>query len=131
MDQASESARRLRKYLDMVGEELGNERRKGSFAAYALGLLSDEDRKTAEAIAVRDCATAEDADAAHQRLHHFRIRPTNRVRVITPSEPVFSRPFRASLCGTDCRRGVVGHPCARGSWPLRPGIVRGRGARAA
>ncbi len=73
MDQASESARRLRKYLDMVGEELGNERRKGSFAAYALGLLSDEDRKTAEAIAVRDCATAEDADAAHQRLHHFLV----------------------------------------------------------
>jgi len=67
------SSQRLQRYFRLIGDELGNEKRRASFAAYALGLLSDEERKTAEAIAMRGCTEVSEADAAHQRLHHFLV----------------------------------------------------------
>lgn len=71
MHEQTSQSNRLERYLDMIGEELGNEKRRASFATYALGLLSDEERKSAESIAVRGCEAVEQADAAHQRVLHF------------------------------------------------------------
>ena len=62
--------RRLRQYLDQIGERLGNEHRRASFAMYAMGLLSEAERKSMEPIAARAAGLGH-ASAAHQRLHHF------------------------------------------------------------
>lgn len=64
---------RLQEFLDGVGKILGNGKRGGraSFAAYAIGLLGEADRKSMEPIAMRYCGGVEHADAAHQRINHF------------------------------------------------------------
>src|SRR5882762_3721600 len=62
---------RLRGYLDGVGEILGKNGRRASFASYAIGLLGEGDRKSMEPIAMRWCDGVEHADAAHQRVNHF------------------------------------------------------------
>jgi SRSO17 transposase len=58
-------------YLDGVAEILANKRRKESFAMYAMGLMGDGERKSAEPIAARACGDPKLADAYHQRLTHF------------------------------------------------------------
>src|SRR5437868_15116533 len=63
--------RRLAEYLSQIGDVLGYAKRRASFATYALGLLADGERKSAEPIAARACADPRAADAAHQRLLHF------------------------------------------------------------
>jgi SRSO17 transposase len=63
--------RRLERYLDQIGEILGSSHRRASFAAYAMGLLSESERKSIEPIAARASADPAHADAGHQRLHHF------------------------------------------------------------
>ena len=63
--------RRMNAYLDGIAEILGNKRRKESFAKYAMGLMGDGERKSAEPIAARACGDPELADAYHQRLTHF------------------------------------------------------------
>jgi hypothetical protein len=65
---------RLQSYLDDVGAILGDKRRKASFATYALGLLGEGERKSAEPIAARAVGEATRAEAAHQRLLHFLAR---------------------------------------------------------
>lgn len=67
----SDTEERIRAYLDGVAEILGNKRRKESFAMYAMGLMGDGERKSAEPIAARACGDPELADAYHQRLTHF------------------------------------------------------------
>jgi SRSO17 transposase len=67
----SDGARRLEGYLDQIGGLLGNSHRRGSFAAYAMGLLSESERKSIEPLAARASATPAHASAAHQKLHHF------------------------------------------------------------
>ena len=62
---------RLEDYLERVGEVLGDARRRASFATYALGLLSDAERKSVEPIAARAAGNEKDVDALHQRLLHF------------------------------------------------------------
>ena len=62
---------RLDDFLERVGDVLGHAKRRASFATYALGLLSDGERKSVEPIAARACGNARDVDAAHQRLLHF------------------------------------------------------------
>jgi len=62
---------RMKEYLDGIAEILGNKRRKESFAMYAMGLMGDGERKSAEPIAARACGDPELADAYHQRLTHF------------------------------------------------------------
>lgn len=69
LDAAGE--RRLRNYLDRIGDVLADDLRRASFATYAIGLLSEGERKSMEPIAARACADESEADAAHQRLHHF------------------------------------------------------------
>jgi SRSO17 transposase len=63
--------RRLTEYFYRIGEVLGHARRRESFATYALGLLADGERKSAEPIAARFSADPDAVDAAHQRLLHF------------------------------------------------------------
>ena len=69
IDGASE--RRMAEYLEGIAAILANKRRKESFAMYAMGLMGDGERKSAEPIAARACGDPELADAYHQRLTHF------------------------------------------------------------
>jgi len=62
---------RLERYLDRIGELLGNDARRSSFAHYAMGLLSEAERKSIEPLAARLCPDPGRADAEHQRLLHF------------------------------------------------------------
>src|ERR1700761_1700820 len=63
--------RRLEGYLDGIGELLGSSHRRESFAMYAMGLLSESERKSMEPIAARATGNPEHAGAGHQRIHHF------------------------------------------------------------
>jgi SRSO17 transposase len=63
--------RRMGEYLSGVGEILGQKNRRESFAMYAMGLMGDGERKSAEPIAARACGDPALADAYHQRLTHF------------------------------------------------------------
>ncbi len=62
---------RLDDFLELVGDILGHSRSRASFATYALGLLSEGERKSIEPIAARSVGTSTTVDAAHQRLLHF------------------------------------------------------------
>jgi len=62
---------RLTEYLGRIGEILGHDRRRASFATYALGLLGDAERKSIEPIAARSCPDVEQVSAVHQQLQHF------------------------------------------------------------
>jgi SRSO17 transposase len=63
---------RLREYLEKrIGRHLRDVRKRESFAMYALGVLSDGERKSTEPIAARACAGPERARAAHEKLLHF------------------------------------------------------------
>lgn len=64
---------RLEAYFDRIGQILGREERRASFATYALGILGEGERKSVEPIAARACADPARADAAHQRLLHFMV----------------------------------------------------------
>jgi SRSO17 transposase len=63
--------RRLEGYLDGIGELLGSSHRRESFAMYAMGLLSEAERKSMEPIAARATGDPEHASAGHQRIQHF------------------------------------------------------------
>jgi SRSO17 transposase len=65
------AVKRLETYFGRIGDVLGNEERRASFATYAMGILSDAERKSAEPIAARASPSPKGADAAHQRLLHF------------------------------------------------------------
>lgn len=58
-------------FFDQIGDVLQNKRRRASFAMYALGLLGDGERKSAEPIAARACGDPTLCDAYHARLLHF------------------------------------------------------------
>jgi len=62
---------RLVAYLDQLGEILNNKCRRASFATYAVGLLTEGERKSMEPIAARACGDPAQVDAAHHRLQHF------------------------------------------------------------
>jgi len=67
----AESAARLQQFFGLIGDELDLQGRRESFAVYAMGILGDAERKSAEPIAARACADPAAVDAAHQRLLHF------------------------------------------------------------
>lgn len=69
MDAVAED--RLSSYFDHIGAILGNKKRRESFAVYAMGLLSDAERKSVEPLAARACADPARANPEHQRLLHF------------------------------------------------------------
>src|SRR5580693_8330451 len=66
----ADGERRLEVFFDQIGGVLGSSHRRASFAMYAMGLLSESERKSMEPLAAR-AAGLEHASAAHQRLHHF------------------------------------------------------------
>lgn len=66
-----DAAERLVSYFGEIGEQLGNDSRRQSFAIYAMGVLGEGERKSVEPIAARACADPAKADAAHQSLLHF------------------------------------------------------------
>ena len=67
------AVQRLESYFQRIGEVLGNESRRGSFALYAMGLLGDAERKSIEPIAARACPDPAKIEAVHQRLLHFAV----------------------------------------------------------
>jgi SRSO17 transposase len=67
----SDGQQRLEQYLERIGMVLGDEKRRASFATYAIGLLGDGERKSMEPIAARACPDPGRVDAEHQRLAHF------------------------------------------------------------
>ena len=64
---------RLEQYFQRIGEVLGEESRRGSFALYAMGLLGDGERKSVEPLAARACPDPKRVEAMHQRLLHFAV----------------------------------------------------------
>jgi SRSO17 transposase len=66
-----EGERRLAGFFDRIGSVLGSAHRRASFAMYAMGLLSEAERKSMEPIAARATGDPEHAGAGHQRIHHF------------------------------------------------------------
>ncbi|MEY4515592.1 MAG: hypothetical protein RLZZ450_7714 [Pseudomonadota bacterium] len=72
----AESAARLQQFFGLFGDELELPGRRESFAVYAMGILGDAERKSAEPIAARACADPAGVDAAHQRLLHFICNPS-------------------------------------------------------
>jgi SRSO17 transposase len=64
---------RLEEYFRKIGDILGEESRRGSFAIYAMGLLGEGERKSLEPIAARACPDPKKTDAMHQRLLHFAV----------------------------------------------------------
>ena len=68
---ASATAEHLDAYLAGLGKHLRDKRQRASFAMYALGLLSDGERKSMEPMATRACGTPDLAHAFHERLVHF------------------------------------------------------------
>src|SRR5260370_42560120 len=67
----AEGEQRLRGLLNRIGEALGSEERRASFALYAMGLLTEGERKSVEPIAARCCGDPQEVDRLHQRLWHF------------------------------------------------------------
>src|SRR5262245_28748058 len=67
----SAAVRRLEGFFSRIGEVLGSEKRRASFATYAMGLLGDAERKSIEPMAARSCVDPDKTDAEHQRLLHF------------------------------------------------------------
>jgi SRSO17 transposase len=67
----AEGERRLTGFVDIIGDVLGNKKRKVSFATYAMGLLGEGERKSVEPIAARAVGHPELVNAAHQRLLNF------------------------------------------------------------
>ncbi len=67
----ADGERRLEGYFDGIGELLGSSHRRESFAMYAMGLLSESERKSMERIAARTTADPAHACAGHQRIQHF------------------------------------------------------------
>src|SRR5450759_579213 len=63
--------RRLAVYFDRICGVLRTAPQRGSFATYALGLMGDGERKSAEPMAARACPDPDRVDAAHQRLTYF------------------------------------------------------------
>jgi SRSO17 transposase len=49
---AGEGLQRLEEYFERIGNVLGDDKRRASFATYAMGLLSDGERKSMAPIAV-------------------------------------------------------------------------------
>ena len=58
-------------FVDRVGPLLRNKNQRASFALYAVGILGEGERKSAEPIAARTVADPDRVDPMHQKLLHF------------------------------------------------------------
>jgi SRSO17 transposase len=62
---------RLEAYFAQIGTCLRDKRKRESFAMYALGLLSEGERKSVEPMAARACGDPDRTCATHHKLLHF------------------------------------------------------------
>lgn len=62
---------RLKEYFEGIGSLLGDKRRRASFAAYAMGILGEHERKSVEPLAAAAGASADEAQRLHDHLLHF------------------------------------------------------------
>src|SRR5438309_135887 len=69
----STAVQRSEGYFDRIGEILGSDKRRASFATYAMGLPGEAERKSVEQSRRSACADPTRADAEHQRLLHFMV----------------------------------------------------------
>jgi len=67
----ADGQQRLGEYFDQIGDVLGLEERRASYAVYAMGLFGDGDRKSMEPIAARAAPDTARVNAQHQRVQHF------------------------------------------------------------
>jgi len=67
----ADGQRRLLDYFNRIGDVLGDESRRASYAVYAMGLLGDGDRKSMEPISARADPDTGRVTAQHQRIQHF------------------------------------------------------------
>src|SRR6185436_13518736 len=67
----ADGERRLQAFFDKIGRVVGTDHHRESFAMYAVGLLSESERKSMEPIAARATGDPVHAGAGHQRVHHF------------------------------------------------------------
>ncbi len=93
---------RLENYFDDIGSVLGDERRRASFAMYAMGLFGEGERKSVEPIAARACGAPAETERAHDRLLHFmtdsqwsdrdvrRVATQHALSAMTAREPILS-----------------------------------------
>lgn len=65
------AAQRLEDYLGRIGGSLRDKRKRASFALYAMGLLTEAERKSIEPMAARACGDPARARAMHDKLLHF------------------------------------------------------------
>ena len=70
-DEGAAVSMRLKRFIEGIGNILGNDARRASFATYVHGLLSEGERKSVEPMVARAFPDAERMDAEHQRLLHF------------------------------------------------------------
>lgn len=67
-------ARRLDEFFQLIGTQLKNRKKRESFAIYAMGILSEGERKSAEPIAARICGDPVETKRMHDKLIHFLAR---------------------------------------------------------
>lgn len=65
------ATQRMDQYFNHIGAVLKNDAQRASFAIYAMGVLSEGERKSVEPIAARACPDPDRVDALHQKLLHF------------------------------------------------------------
>jgi SRSO17 transposase len=70
-EMGAEGVQRLEDYFSLIGEILRNKKRRASFAAYALGLLSEGERKSMEPMAAKVWGDPQHAGSGHQKLQYF------------------------------------------------------------
>jgi SRSO17 transposase len=67
----SKGVGRLEKYFEGIGGLLGDKRRRASFAVYAMGILGEHERKSAEPLAAAAAGDPDEAQRTHDHLLHF------------------------------------------------------------
>ncbi|HVZ34984.1 MAG TPA: IS701 family transposase, partial [Polyangiaceae bacterium] len=65
------TAARLEQFFGRIGSHLTDKRRRESFAMYAMGILGEGERKSAEPIAARACADPTQTNNVHSKLCYF------------------------------------------------------------
>jgi len=67
----ADGQQRLEDYFEAIGDVLGLDERRASYAVYAMGLFGDGDRKSMEPIAARADPRPRRVTGQHQRIQHF------------------------------------------------------------
>lgn len=99
-DAASPVEQRLSAYFDQLGTVLWDSRQRHCFAIYAIGLMSELERKSLEPIA----ASLTDDPKTAQRLHHRLQKLRGRRALARRSGPPHRRSLRP-LCHDPARAG--------------------------